>query len=394
MGFVERICLVALPSPFLIEDKVQPPLGVLYVAASLLDKGYEVVVHDGKIEEIPEGYDVYGISATSPQFQLAEQARSLIKRRNGKTRVIIGGPHAGSDHESCKAFDGVVIGDGEVAAFLAVGYKTKLVECPIERLYHPARHLIDLKSYKYKIDGRLATTIMTSRGCPYSCAFCCQLNRFNTFPSEFVREELMDLINNYGYKAFMFFDDLFILQKQRLRDILHGIEDIIWRGFSRADAIVRNGVDMLKFMADSGCREIGMGLETGSDKILKIVNKKETIDTYKKAIEMIHSQGIRIKGFLIVGLPSESPETIQETCDFLEAVKLDDLDISIYQPLKKSHVYDNKQQYDIFWDNIDLGKSWYKGTPGEYTAQIRTSALSSDDILKARDMLEARFKKW
>lgn len=390
---MDRICLIALESPFLIEDKVQPPLGILYVASSLLEKGFEVVVHDGRIEDIPES-DIYGISSTTPQFHLAEKARSFIKKRNSKARVIIGGPHASTAPESCKAFDGVVIGDGEVSAFLMAQYKIKLIECPSDKLYHPARHLIDLKSYKYKIDERPATTIMTSKGCPYSCAFCCQINKFSAFNAEFVREELFDLIDNYGYRAFMFFDDIFILQKQRMYDILHGIKDIIWRGFSRADAIVRNGEDTLKFMAESGCREIGMGLESGSDKILKIINKKETTDIYKRAIEMIHNQGIRIKGFLIIGLPSESKETIQETYNFLEAVGLDDLDISIYQPLKKSHIYENKNQYDIFWDNLDFEKNWWKGTPGEYKVQVHMFTLTSLDILEARDMLEGRFKKW
>lgn len=382
-----------------MDEKVFPPLGLLYIGRELKDKGYEVIIHDGKTENIPRGFDIYGLSITTPQFPKATEILAHIREFPGNAKIVAGGPHATLDADSClkAGFDSVIIEAGEISLPLVSEYNCRLIETPITKFKHPDRTLIDIKSYHYKIDGRPATSVMTTRGCPYRCGFCCKVNkRVIVFPSDFVLEELRELKDVYGYRAFMFFDDIFILNKQRLFTILKEITpwDVVWRGFTRADIIVKNGIDVARKMAESGCKEVGMGIESGSDKILSVIDKDENTDTMKRAVEILHEAGIRVKGFLIVGLPGESWETIEETERFLKDIKLDDQDFSIYTPYKRSMIYENKNKLDIYWDDIDLKHSWYKGKPGEYESQVWTSSMNRNDIVKARDRLETKFKKW
>jgi anaerobic magnesium-protoporphyrin IX monomethyl ester cyclase len=396
---MKSVCLISPSSPFLIDDKVFPPLGLLYVGRELKYRGIPVTVHDGATADIPEGYDVYGISVTTSQFPQAKEILHHIRQFPGKPRVIVGGPHATVDPDSCinSGFDAVVMQAGESSLPIVLEHGCRIIDTPYTKHIHPDRSLINLKDYHYDIDGRPATSVMTTRGCPYQCGFCCKINKkVKVFSSDFVLDELRELRDVYGYKAFMMFDDIFIVDPNRLIVILDEIKkwDIYWRGFVRADIVVKNGLEMAKRMAESGCREVGMGIETGSNKILKIINKGEDADTLKKGIAILKEAGIRVKGFLIVGLPSESPETIEETRQFLHTSGLDDVDFSLFTPYKKTNIYDNKDKFDINWDTLDLNHLFYKGTPGQYESQVWTSTMSRTDLVNARDMLENEFKHW
>lgn len=397
------VCLVALPSPFLIDEKVFPPLGILYVAQALRLQGKDVYVHDGAIEDIPTGFHHYGISATTPQFPLARKALQHI-RTSGKyqscRRVFIGGPHATVDPESCLAagFDGVVMGEGEVAAKIAVDFCARRIEAPMvwSPDMMPARELIDIKSYHYTIEGRPATSVMTTRGCPYTCGFCCKsTGRVKLFPAEHVIAELQHLKDEYGYTAFMFFDDIFILDVERFVKISEWLKcnDIKWRAFTRADLLVKGGEELVKRMKETGCVEVGIGVESGSPLILQKINKGEDIFTMKKGIWLLQKAGIRVKGFFIVGLPSENWCTIEQTKQFLDQMHLDDCDFSIFTPYKGSHIYEHREEYDIFFDNADLEKLWYKGKAGEYESLVSTTYLTRKEIVQARDELERTYKK-
>ena len=393
----KAICLIALPSPFLIDDFVFPPLGILYLVSALKHYDVQAQVHDGQLVDIPKGFSHYGISATTPQFPQAVEALQQIKKENPQARVIIGGPHSTVDPESCKkaGFDCVVSGPGEVALHLATAYQCSLVEVPKVPYIKPDRSAIDLRKYRYTIDGIPATSVMTSRGCPYSCAFCCKsTGKHKVFPAEAVINELIELHFGHKYNAFMFFDDLFIYDPKRLKTVLDHITPwgIKWRGFVRADLMLKGGSEMVALMKKSGCVEVGMGVESGSDKILATINKGETTDTIKKAIKLLKRGGIRVKGFFIVGLPGESETTILETVNFLTEVDLDDADFSIFTPYKGSEIYENRLRYDIFWDNLELQQLWYKGKKGEYQSLVSTSHLSKEEIVTFRDKLEEDFK--
>jgi radical SAM superfamily enzyme YgiQ (UPF0313 family) len=180
------------------------------------------------------------------------------------------------------------------------------------------------------------------------------------------------------------------VNKKRMMEIcglLKGL-GIIYRCFIRSDTVCP---EVLKAMRDSGCVEVGIGLESGSPRILKIVNKGETVEKNLQAIKQCHSLGIRVKGFVIIGLPGENRESVRETMDFLDEARLDDLDISIYTPYPGSYIYKNREKFDINFKD-DYEHAWYKGRPGQYRSSASTSSLTSEDIVKIRDHIEAEYK--
>lgn len=369
-----NICLIRCPSPFLIDDRVFPPLGLMAVGTKFKQDGHDVLIWDE--EGFPAGYDAYGFGPTTPEYSYALKIKDRIKVRRERTKVILGGPHANNTCWS-DGWDNVFIGNF------------------VDENLIIDRSLVDIKSYKYFINDRLATTLVTAVGCPYNCAFCSKTNTGVKFKSaENVIEEIEMLNADFGYDALMFFDDTFILNYARVKKICASLKErgIIWRCFVRADLVIKHGEKLLKLMKDSGCVEVGMGIESGSDAILKTINKGESVADIKAAVKVIKSSGIRIKGFLIVGLPGESYDTLDDTQAFLSTADLDDVDFTIYRPYPGSPIWNHKEKYDIDWSDTDYYKMFYKGKPGEYHSMVSTSILSSDNIVQARDDMESMYK--
>ncbi len=116
-----------------------------------------------------------------------------------------------------------------------------------------------------------------------------------------IEKEVAYLKKDCGYEALMLFDDVFVLNKQRALAICHVLKKhgITWRCFVRGDLVIRHGPDLVDIMARSGCVEVGIGIESGSDKILQTINKGEDVGTIREAICWLRQRGIRVKGFLL-----------------------------------------------------------------------------------------------
>lgn len=407
-----KILLINPPSPFLIDDAVFPSLGLLYLSAYLKNNGFadvEILDLDGgkplptKIDK-----DIIGFYSNTPQFPsvmwLFEHFNNI--NTNKKAIYIIGGPHvSGKPEDAFNVFDAIVVGEGEraileIIKLYSAGHRFKhdvikqhYIE-NIDEISFPDRDAIDLKRYHYYLNEKLTTTIITSRGCPFACKFCAnnvwgKTLRFRS-PHNVV-EEIKLLISKYEYRSFMFFDDTMTVNKKRMAEICKGLEDldIVYRCFIRSDTVDR---EILQKMRSSGCIEVGMGIESGSQRILNIVNKSETVEQNMKAVRLCHDAGIRVKGFFIIGLPGESKESINETIKFLEETDLYDIDITIYQPYPGSYIYKNKKDFDINFED-DYGHAWFKGRRGNYSTTTSTKTFGSDEILRLRDEIENRFKK-
>lgn len=410
-----KVTLVSPPSPFLIDEKVFPPLGILYVGAVLESRGIDVRVVDlagvppknwhRKLEDVEQPSQLWGITCTPPQFPYALSICNTIKKINDEAKVIVGGPHPTVDPGSCVPhFDSVVIGEGE-KAILKLVRNTK--NCPktiqmapiknLDRIPFPARHLIDIMSYHYSIDGRKVTNIMTSRGCPYSCAFCCKTwgtqIRFRSPNS--VLSEVKMLKDKYHFEGVMMYDDEMLINWNRDAKVFEGLRKLgmVWRCFTRANLLDEKKV---KKMAECGCKEILIGIESGSDRILKNINKGTTREMNKRAVNLLKKHGIRCKAALIIGLPGESLETIRETETFVEETQPDAVDFSILTVYPKSDIYEHPENYDLRFEKISnaADTAYYKTKPGQYSAHISTSHLTGKEILDARERLEAKFKKW
>lgn len=388
-----RIVLVNPASPFLIRQDVMPPLGLWYIAKILKDAGHSVeLVEMGLGDEIPKGADVYGVTGTSAQVRQIEYVAYLLFEEEGFK--VIGGPHATLFPLEMLhlGFNAVVRHEGEpvvrdVMEWQKCGvFTTKRIK-DIDDLM-PDRS--QAHRYHYEINGIPATTMMTSRGCPYNCAFCSKDvwgRRYVPRSVESVGREVAEVCEDY--QAIMFYDDTFMIGRRRLEGLCEMLAQygITWRAFARSD---ESDVEVLQMMKDAGCAEIGVGIETGSEKILANINKRETLDDHRRCVAAAHEVGLRVKGFVIVGLPGESWQTVNETDQFLAEIQLDDVDISILSVYAGCDIYKHPEKYDIWFDE---DQRFYKGKPGEYQCRVRTSHMSSTEIIKARELLHRHHKK-
>lgn len=396
---MKSIVLVNPPSPFLKDHLVMPPLGLMYLSSYLKSKNIGVTIHDlassdNKINKIQE-VDIMAFTATTPQYPYTLKA---MKSLNCETIKVIGGPHVSSiGNCNSDGFDISVIGEGELALSQIVMSKnisnSILVGSPVinlDNLPFPDREWNGFEKYHYKFKDYNATTAMTSRGCPYNCGFCFNMfgNNVRFMSPEKVIEEAK-IISKLGFDMIQYYDDTFTIIKHRVKKISNGIKklNIKYRCFIRANTVNK---ELLYTLRHTGCIEVGMGVESGSQKIINNINKQITIEQCKNVINYCHKIGLSIKIFLMIGLPYESKETVNQTIDFLKETKPDDFDYSIYTPFPHTDIWNNKDKYDINFNKnrLDYLKMFYKGVSGNYTSQVSTSNLSSEEIEKLRDYVD------
>lgn len=391
-----RIDLLRCPSPFLINEKVFPPLGLLAVATALDEQGCRVMVRD----DLVPGAQWYGVGPTTPEYPHAKKLLQEIKAEQPMAKVMIGGPHAAFRAEAClkDGFDLAVLGDGEGLKLehLRKGI-VRLPELPLDSYPLINRRLLchGVGEYQYLLHGIEATTMVTARGCPYRCAFCAKTSPNVRFRSaEHVNYEIEMLHSEFGYRALMFFDDIFILWKDRARSICDCLERLgmKWRCFVRADLVLKRGKDFLKRMVDAGCVEVGMGVESGSDQILANIQKGETVAEITKAMWWLNECGIAVKAFFIIGLPGETEETVEETRRLANGLPFVDADFTLFQPYAGSPVCANRHRYDVDWGTLWDEESHYKGRLGRYKSNVWTSSLTARQLEAARDDLERAWK--
>lgn len=407
------VALINPPSPFLIDDRVMPPLGIMYLSSYLKANGIKVDIFDLAVNsELEDGYDIYAITSTTPQYHAAKHILDILKIVNPNSRFVIGGSHASSFKEQCHndGFECVIIGEGE-KALLSIAkfheahgkHNSKLsgiLKCAhiedINGIPFPDRTFKGFEQYNYQLNGHKATTMITSRGCPFDCYFCCNTwgNKVRLRSASNIISEVEVIKKCYGIDAIQFYDDTFTVSRKRVLDICKGLKElgITWRCFVHANTVNRQ---LLKAMKDSGCVEVGMGVESGSDKILQVVNKQISLNRAIEVCEMCHEIGIRIKTFLMIGLPGESRETVDSTIKFLELARPDDFDITIYTPFPNTRIWDEKEQFDIKFDKdkLDYSKMFYKGKCGKYACQVQTSHLLPSEIEELRDYVDTEVRK-
>lgn len=377
------IHLVNPQSPFLEKENVMPPLGLMMLAAVLKKDGIHCkIIDQGLGDELPDG-DLF-FTGTTPQVN--EMDKFLFKGYR-----VLGGPHASINPEETyrnSMFSCVVVGEGEnVIKDILVYRPTGIIKAQritdLDSL--PFADRTDAHRYNWQIEGRKATTLVTSRGCTGRCAFCCRtLDRKIYFRSAKNVIEEVRQIKEMGFGAIMFYDDSIAMRRERLVEICKGIAkmDIIWRCFVRSDQV---DYELFQIMAIAGCREVLIGIESGSNMILQNIQKHETVEMHKKAIFAAKKAGLRVKALMIAGLPGETWETIEESKQFLEETQPDSLDVTILQVYKGCPISTTPEKYDLNFS----APVWYKGRKGEYVSTVSTSAMSAEEIVKARNYLNS-----
>ena len=442
-----RLCLVIPPSGFLLDERVFPSLGVLKVAASAQALGHDVHVFDYSGREVPETNglvgmpvaDVYGITATMPQMPAAALIARQIRRSLPDKRLILGGPHPTLLHSSAKRgvgramkafselhrlFDVIVCGDGERALPLALSPDAPVLidaDEPLSDLFltkqdltdapFPARHLIDLPSYRYQIDGHKTASLIAQLGCPFGCNFCGGrrspfLRRVRLRSTESVIAEMRHLYTQYGFTGFMFLDDELNVNRE-FTNLLDGIIELQQslratfrlRGLLKSELVT---APMARLMYQAGFRQILVGFESGSPRMLANMNKHATVENNTRCVEILKGAGIKVKALMSFGHPGESPETVYETEQWLRSVRPHDFDVTIitvypgtpyYEdavPSGNHFTYTAKNGDKLHMLDTDHLKdvNFYKGIPGNYQSFVWTDALSREGLVACRDEVE------
>lgn len=462
------IGLIIPPSAFLLDERVFPSGGILKIAAVLERAKWNVIVIDlsgigNYLEVLEKALQEYnflflGITATSPQMVPVDAIAKLIRSVSPQTPIVIGGPHVSAVFASERLdkagkgsgrgiremvklsaiADCLVAGDGEISIFKvieAIEAKAKfpliinaddadsnmfLSESDLNTMPFPARHLIDLKSYHYSIEGRPSTSLISELGCTYGCFFCGMRNspsfrRIRARSPESVRDELVHLCRTYGYTAFMFSDDeinipssFSSLMNQILKAQEEVGQDFRLRAFVKSNLFTE---EQAKLMYGVGFRNLLVGFESGSDRILTNINKKATRAQNTRCVEIANKYNLKTKALMSLCHSGESEATIKETEDWLLEVKPDDVDITLITvyfgtPLAdfaKPHesipnawtftVPKTGDRLHFYETDFSSDNSYYKGIPGSYRCFTFTDYLSCEQMVELRDDLEKRVRE-
>lgn len=452
-----RVCLIIPPSPFLLDERVFMSLGLLRIAAVLEKTGHKVEMVDlSGIENFIEAIrfhaertpaTIFGITSTTPQMPSAAKIARMLREVRPDAKTIFGGPHptlvwAAYKKEQAKGFQGratravmdidalfdvVVAGDGERAILKALepDLKTKwidaddpktdlfLTNATLNDLPFPARHLIDVDSYHYKIEGVPALSLICQLGCPFACGFCGgrnspMLRRIRTRTTQNVVDEIVDMYRTYHVRGFMLYDDELNVNPQMI-PMMEAIADaqeklgvsFKLRGFIKSQLFTD---DQAKAMYRAGFRWILTGFESGSPRILQNINKKATRDENSRCVDIAKRYGLKVKALMSIGHPGESLETLEETKSWLLEKTPEDFDVTIITPYPGSPYYDDAVLENGAWvytypatgdklyakevNYLDTA-DYYKGNPdGGYQSYVWTDTLAPEQLVSERDKLE------
>jgi anaerobic magnesium-protoporphyrin IX monomethyl ester cyclase len=200
--------------------------------------------------------------------------------------------------------------------------------------------------YGERMNGRLSTTVVTSRGCPFKCDFCSSSRffgvRWRARSAANVLAEVESLYDGYGYRAVSFVDDNFTLDPDRVLEISEEILtrrwDLIWSGMTRVDTVVKNP-DMIRTMARAGFKWTFIGFESGSQESLDGYGKDSCIADSLKAMEILTENGVDVTGAFILGAPDETREMMMETIDFAKRLNPRRAQFSLLTPYPGSKTY-------------------------------------------------------
>jgi radical SAM superfamily enzyme YgiQ (UPF0313 family) len=374
------IQLIHPPHPSATDDKLDAPLGLLYIAATLKVRGYDVRVVDlsgtgrdkEKWRKLIHAADLNGLTDYVCTMDISREVADVCREMNPQTKVIVGGANVTGFYEQYNSawiskklkdlgyfpvgFDAVVIGDGEEAILEVIKDFPDLAqfyEFPLDRdldVYpNPDYEMIDVHSYHRKIDDKESISILTSRGCPFRCAFCGlpkqkRTVRYRTPRAVF--NEVRFIKDVYGIEAFNFQDDTFIVNKERVRNLCKLIEPlgVTWRCLGRAGLDTK---DDYKRMRDSGCTQVAWGIESGSQEILDKMNKNVTVSQNREVIQWAKELGILDRIFVMVGFPGETQETLDETKRFIEETDPSQFLASTFQPYPGTSVTLDPERFGV-----------------------------------------------
>lgn len=389
------VVLFIPPSPWLISDQDMIPLGILYLAGWIRTLGFSVEVVDISKETYKSDYKIpeamyYGIGFVTPQLVYVKDILNKIRTNYPNAVVLAGGPHATAlPKEMLKlGFSAVIRGEGEKALeqILTKGLEKTIYELNyvenIDSLPLPAFDLIDMESYVSNIGvvwylGNVREiNVLASRGCVGKCVYCTKFKgplRWRTPVN--VISELLKLQEEYKIGRFHFCDDNFITNPLWVREMccLLDKHKIQWHCLGRADMLNKKTANLL---FQSGCKGIDFGIESGSQKVLDIVQKQVKVEKQEEGIRNAFESGLKVRAQFMVGLPGETNEDHVLNCKFIKRNNdyVAKWGFHVFVPYPTCDVWENPDNYGYKVDKdtsfeeyqtIGKPKQWAFAPPGQ-----------------------------
>jgi len=380
---------------------VFPPIGLTYIASYVRKNlpSSKVDIFDFQVDsrdfaELISQYrpHIVGITCQSALLYSTLDISRILKGIDQSIFVVVGGVHASirpEDLISSQDIDAVVRGEGEevfcdlcrylddpeyLKDIAGITFKDKQNEIitnpdrPIpEKIDHypmPALDLIPLNKYRISPDLKMGNSfalILTSRGCPYNCIFCANKlltkRTYRLRPIESVIEEIEFYRNKYSINQLIIIDDNFTVNRSRTIKLC---DEFIKRGYDKSFnwwAEVRvDSLDegLVLKMKQAGCSILSIGLESGNQRLLDLIEKGITIQQIKKAVGIISKSGIKSRASIILGLPTETKEESMKTIKFAYSLPIDQVRFSIATPFPGTKLWDIAvKEGKIDPDNID-----------------------------------------
>lgn len=454
------VCMITPPSGFLLDERVFLSLGILKVAAVLEAQGHRVNSLDlSGIDNYLDPLAHYlsdsddelvGLTTTTPQLPAAVSIIEKIREIRPDIRIILGGPHVTLTYAAVqlerrrRITEGraelarrkleslanvLCAGDGELTVGRALeDDPPKMIDGDDPRGDFflsdqqfstsplPARHLVDMSSYHYEIEGHEATSLIGQLGCPFGCGFCGgrnskSLRLIRTRSVDSIIDEVEFLHRAGGYTGFMFYDDELNVSKSmvelmnRLCDLQDrlGVEFRL-RGFVKSELFDEEQAQVMK---RAGFRWLLCGYEAADPRILANINKRATLDDNSRCVDSAKKHGLKVKALMLVGHPGEDQRSIGAVHGWLVGAGVDDFDCTVITTYPGTPYYDEALPHDslpgiytytqprtgdqLHAYDIDytMTSDYYKGDPdGGYKSFVFTDALSSEELVRMRDWVE------
>jgi len=418
-GLVKKTKILLINPPCLT-DYPQPPLGLAMIASVLKNSSYEVKlldlavlgINNNDIASMATDFDVAGITAMTTSIHSALKLSYQLKVANPKLTIILGGPYVTLVPEETlkvgEQIDIVVRGEGEATIFellsalenrlslhsvFGISFRQqgqiihnpeRLSQVDMDSLPMPAYHLLPMDRYKpHPPRGRALPFAMmvTSRGCPYQCKFCAKPvfgSKYRAQSPDKMLTEIIYLQKYHGVKEIGFFDDIFVLDKERVmglcRRLINEKIKLAWTCEARVNLV---DLPLLRLMKAAGCYAVAYGIESASPEMLKALGKTITISQVEDAVRMTHQVGLQTIGYFMIGSPGETVETIQGIIGFAKKLKLDYAQFAITTcypgtEFYKMYLETNKE---VTWENF------LRAEPDELLAPVfESEELNRSDL--------------
>lgn len=394
--------------------KPYPPLGLLYISAFLEKNGIDNEIFDSTFYSKVELYSF--INVNKPTFlgvyvnlmtkiNVLELIKYVKENKNLiGTKIILGGPDVKYNSENLlkAGADFIVVGEGEETTLKLIqtleekryedlkdingivfkNYKNEIVKTQerekiknIDRLPFPNRSKISFKKY-FKVwednHGSNSIAISTMRGCPYTCKWCSRAVyglSYRRFSPIRTIEEIQHLKEEFNPDSFWFVDDVFTISHKWLKGFSNLLNKnnikIKYECITRSDRLNEEVILLLK---ESGCFRVWIGAESGSQKVIDLMDRRVDVDNVKKMIKLSKKYGIEAGTFIMLGYPGETEEDINQTIEHLKDSNPDHFTITIAYPIRGTELYEeveNLKLKDYNWSvttdrDIDFKRTYSK----------------------------------